>query len=102
MFFDSLAISDVQREKMNFLSTIVSAQLDARDDANAKRLCSELCFLEAGECVVIRERNRSESCITRGSNDGGWRKRAVRCRRVHVEIDLAGLALRLPGCHHFL
>ena len=99
MVLDLLTVGDMKREEMNLARAIVRAQLDTRNDTNSKWLGSELCFLKSGECVVISERNRGQPGVARSSNHRGWRKCTIRSRRVHVKIDLAGLAVRLPGCH---
>ena len=99
MVLDLLAISDMKGEEMNLVWPVVSTQLDAWNYADSERFRCELGFLKSGERVVICQRNRSQPRVARSSDDCGWRKCPIRSRRVHVKIDLAGLAVRLPGCH---
>jgi hypothetical protein len=99
MMLDFFAIGDVKCEEMNFPRPVMSAQLDAWNHADSERFRCELSFLKSGERVVISQCNRSQPGVARSSNDCGGRKSPIRSRRVHMKIDLAGLAVRLPGCH---
>jgi hypothetical protein len=92
----------VKREQMNLTRSIVRTELDAGNDSYAERLRGQLCFLEAGECIVIGQRNCSESRCARCVDDCRRCKQTIGRGRMHVQVDLAGRPVGLPRFSHCL
>jgi hypothetical protein len=91
----------MKREKMNFLRTVVCAELDSTDNPNAEWCCSGFGFSESVEGVMIGERYRGQASARRCGNDCRWCKRSVRRGRMHVQVDLSGRPHGLPWRRHF-
>jgi len=96
----------MKSEKVNLAITFVRAELDTRHDTYSERSRGELGFLQTSERIMISQRNCREPRCPRRIDDSGGSQCPVRRRRVHVQVDLSGLAHRLahglPRRCHFL
>jgi hypothetical protein len=80
---------EMQTEHVNLVAIIDSAQLDAGHDSNAEQLAGVLCFRDAVDGVVVRERDRYETGALRGGDDISGSDGAIGRSRMHVEIHVA-------------
>src|SRR4051812_32819421 len=69
-------------------SRIFAADLDTREKIDADFMRDARSFVDAGDGVVIGQRQRAETGIFREANDITRRERAVGCGGMRVKIDV--------------
>ena len=84
---DQVEALEVKSENVYLAAVIIGAQLDARDDAQAEPLTGASGRVDAGDGVVIGERDRAQAGRSCRCGDVLRRPRAVGRRRVHVQVD---------------
>jgi hypothetical protein len=85
--FELPRIGQVESEYVSFHIALDGAELDARHHADAKSLSRRRCFGDAGDGVMIGQRDGGEPNPLGFANDVGWSARAVGGGRVRVQID---------------
>jgi hypothetical protein len=75
--FEEPKSRNVQREDVDLALPVVGAQLDARNYTHTERLARHRREGNTGECVVIGERERTQSCTVRRSHHGIGRESSV-------------------------
>ena len=80
-------LREMQTEEMRFMISLDCAQLDAGNEPNAYFARCVSRFGDAGDGVVVRQRERGQPSALGRSRDIRRSARAIRGRRMRVEID---------------
>ncbi len=86
---ERLELTEVQPEHVDLAVVLDRAQLDAGDDTHAQPIAGGPRLVEAGQRVVIGERDDGEPRGVSRFHDRGRRRSPVGRRRVHVQVDEA-------------
>jgi hypothetical protein len=81
-------VADVQAEQVDFDAILMHRQLHAGHEAQARRIGSALRLGDAGEGVVVGEREGRESRLDARVDPDGRRVRTVGRRRVGVQVHV--------------